>query len=171
MLLPFPTLKNSTELHCPMSAKEALAEYKKLRLTSKKHGLVKVFRVRSKVSDSYWAIAASSSSAALTYGLSLLKLEGHRITWPKQKSLYLSSRAAPDLAHLLPSPGDSTDIKYQLLACLGPSGEPSEHEWERANRIYGKYVTIPVGSSAPSHISPMIQRQQRSDFIRRNFNA
>ena len=174
MLSHPPTLEELTELHCPMSAKEALAEYKELRSNSKKHGYrstldcsVKVFRVRSKISGHHWAISASSNSAALTYGLSLLYLEGHSITWPKQKSRYLSSRTAPDLAYLLPDADSSSGSKYQLLACLRPSGEPSEHEWQRACEIYGQYITIPVGSSAPSHISPIIQRQRRADLVRR----
>ena len=153
-----------------MSPEEALYEYKNLQANCTKHVQdFRVFRVKSKISDHHWAIAASSSSAALTYGLSLLKLEGISITWPKQKSRYLSTRAAPDLAHLLPSPDVSSNTKYQLLACLGPDGEPAEHQWENALQVYGKYIAIPVGSSAPNRISPAIQRQRTIDSVRRHF--
>ena len=162
------TLMKSIHTGSIMSPAEALYEYQFTRKNSTKH--LGAFRVKSKISDYYWAIAAVNSTAANSYALSLLRLEGEQITWPKQKSRYLFAKSAPDLAHLLPAPADALNITHQLLAVLGPDGEPSEHGWDRALHIYGQYSTIYCGQSLPSRVSPVIQGQQHRDSVRRHFD-
>ena len=108
------------------------------------------FRVKSKINDSHWAIAATYRTSALSYAMRLLRLEDPSVPITKKTSPYLTVSSAPDLSYLLQDGGEDDDVQCRLLGCLDADGELLPGRWAYADEVYGELVTV--------RITPQIRR-------------